>query len=177
MKTRNFSCKFDIFHMFQFFCQRESKLQKLKIWAKLYNSVMNRFAWYDGKTDPNERTLGSQTNVRLYDGEEKVSWNFCTRQLPDFSRENQEFLPICLGKKIPEANFFIGYENLLFIFCQIKIFQNFVKLLTKIIAYLYRCSQSASNHFLLFMEQFQVFPFIFFSEKPLYFSFFQSASI
>ena len=33
---------------------------------------MNRFAWYDGKTDPNERTLGSQTNVRLYDGEEKV---------------------------------------------------------------------------------------------------------
>ena len=51
---------------------------------------MNRFAWYDGKTDPNERTLGSQTNVRLYDGEEKVCWNFSTRQLPRvLSRETR----------------------------------------------------------------------------------------
>lgn len=34
---------------------------------------MDRFSWCEGKTDLNERTIGVQANVRLYDGEDKVN--------------------------------------------------------------------------------------------------------
>jgi len=36
---------------------------------------MDRFSWCEGKTDPNERTIGVQANVRLYDGEDKTTFD------------------------------------------------------------------------------------------------------
>ena len=55
-------------------------------------------------------------------------------------RDNQWFFPISLSNKIAHTKLFIEYANVLLIFFQTKLLQNFVKLLTEIIAYLYRCS-------------------------------------
>ena len=45
-----------------------------------------------------------------------------------FCQGNIGFFSICFGIKIAVANIFSRHENALFIFCQTKLFQNFVKL-------------------------------------------------
>lgn len=46
---------------------------------------MNRFSWYDGKSDPNERVIGVQTNVRLYDGEDKTTFDKGTLEVTNLN--------------------------------------------------------------------------------------------
>ena len=47
---------------------------------------------------------------------------------------------------LPMQFFFIEYTNVFLIFLQTKLFQNFVKLITKIITYLYCCSFDLRTH-------------------------------
>lgn len=100
-------------------------------------------------------------------------------------RWSQRFFHICCG------NCFYLICRLIYFFFQAKLFQNFVKLLTKFTPYLHRCSfrpQNTSEEnitpknpmqllFSFSMEPLQVFPFIPFSEKPLYFLFLQKIRV